>query len=166
MIAAGHVFDTGMPDGAWLAPGPEVAPGGYAYLLVHVGRGTVASCRYAIRSGVLAARCLLEGADYTARWQAEFGSSLKAGIANRRLFNTAGRPGMTLAVSRLAARDAGDLLRRAYALTPLKRLVLPVARRRYRAMLADPGCSHENCDCVWCRHGDHAATAARPAAPI
>ena len=51
--------------------------------------------------------------------------------------------------------DAGDLLRRAYALTPLKLLMLPIARRRYRAILADPSCSHENCDCVWCRHGDH-----------
>lgn len=234
VIAAGHVFETRMPDGAWLALRPEVAPGGYAYLLVQGGRGTVASCmypafgaqarhvlaaeaffrahaglemrnprpfggyrnmrlpktamqgghpvigehagfqdalagfgiRYAIRSGVLAARGLLDGDDCTARWQAEFGSDLKAGIANRWLFNTLGRPGMTLAVSRLARRDAGDLLRRAYALTPLKRLVLPVASRRYRAILTDPGCSHENCDCVWCRHGDQAATLARPAAPI
>jgi len=44
IIAVGHVFDTTMADGAWLALGTELAPKGYAYLLVHGGRGTVASC--------------------------------------------------------------------------------------------------------------------------
>ena len=223
VIASGHVFDTPMEDGAWLALGHEVAPGGYAYLLVQGGRGTVASCmftdlrnhsrhvkaaedffrthaglemhdprpfggygnmrlpktamqgghpvigehagfqdalagfgmRYAIRSGVLAAQSLLEGGDYTKRWQAALGPALKAGIANRWIFNVAGETGMKLAVNRLARRDTGDLLRRGYAFTPLKRLALPIARRRYRAILADPSCSHVNCDCVWCRHGDH-----------
>jgi flavin-dependent dehydrogenase len=223
VIAAGHVFETPMADGAWLALGHEVAPGGYAYLLVQGGRGTVASCmytsfrdqarhvaaaeaffrehagldmlnprpfggygnmrlpktamqgghpvigehagfqdalagfgmRYAIRSGVLAARSLLDGGDYTKRWKAELGPALKAGVANRWIFNVAGEPGMKFAISRLARRDAGDLLRRAYALTPLKLLMLPIARRRYRAILADPSCSHENCDCVWCQHGRH-----------
>jgi len=225
MIAAGHVFETGMEDGAWLALGHTIAPGGYAYLLVRDGRGTVASCmftgfrdqarhvaateaffrrhaglemcdpqpfggygnarlprtamqgghpvigehagfqdalagfgmRHAIRSGVLAAQGILTGADYTALWRAELGPGLKAGIANRLIFNAAGEPGMCFAIGRLARRDAGDLLRRAYDLTLGKRLVLPVARRIYRAPLADPSCSHEDCDCVWCRHGDHAA---------
>ena len=46
VIAAGHVFETDMPDGAWLALGHEIAPGGYAYLLVRDGRGTVASCMF------------------------------------------------------------------------------------------------------------------------
>jgi len=46
IIAVGHVFDTDMADGAWLAFGPELAPKGYAYLLVHRGRGTVASCMF------------------------------------------------------------------------------------------------------------------------
>jgi len=223
VIAAGHVFDTDMADGAWLALGHAIAPGGYAYLLVRGGRGTVASCmftafrnqadyvaaaeeffrthagltmrnprsfggygnmrlprtamqgghpvigeqagfqdalagfgmRYAIRSGVLAAQSLLTGGDYSALWRAELGPGLKAGISNRWIFNMAGEPGMRLAIGRLAKRDAGDLLRRAYDLTPLKRLALPIALRRYRAPLADPSCSHVDCDCVWCRHGDH-----------
>lgn len=224
VIAAGHVFKTAMSDGAWLALGHELAPGGYAYLLVQGGRGTVASCmftrfrdqarhvaaaedffrthaglemdnprpfggygnmrlprtamqgghpvigehagfqdalagfgmRYAIRSGVLAAQSLLDGGGYTARWQAEIGPGLKAGIANRWIFNMAGEAGMRFAIGRLARRDAGDLLRRAYDLSPLKRIALPVARRWYRAPLADPSCSHADCGCVWCQHGDHA----------
>lgn len=46
IIAVGHVFDTTMANGAWLAFGAELAPKGYAYLLVHGGRGTVASCMF------------------------------------------------------------------------------------------------------------------------
>lgn len=225
VIAAGHIFETSMSDGAWLALGHHVAPGGYAYLLVQGGRGTVASCmftrfrdqarhvaaaedffrahaglemryprpfggygnmrlphtaiqgghpvigehagfqdalaafglRHAIRSGVLAAKSILDGGDYAARWRAELGPGLYACISNRLIFNAAGEPGMRLAIGRLVRRDVGDFLRRAYDLTPLKRLVLPLALRRYRAALADPSCSHHGCDCVWCRHGDHGA---------
>tara|TARA_R110002049_G_scaffold292078_1_gene476283 strand:+ start:33 stop:1013 length:981 start_codon:yes stop_codon:yes gene_type:complete len=43
IIAVGYVFDTTMADGAWLAFGAEIASKGYAYLLVHQGRGAVAS---------------------------------------------------------------------------------------------------------------------------
>lgn len=46
IIAVGYVFDTCMADGAWLAFGTEFTPKGYAYLLVHRGRGTVASCMF------------------------------------------------------------------------------------------------------------------------
>ncbi|NOX40172.1 MAG: NAD(P)/FAD-dependent oxidoreductase [Alphaproteobacteria bacterium] len=224
VIAAGYLFETDMADGAWLALGHAVAPGGYAYLLVQGGRGTVASCmftsfreqakhvaqavaffrdnaglemrdprafggygnmrlsttamqgghpvvgehagfqdalagfgiRYAIRSGVLAAQSILDGGDYTARWQAELGPWLKAGVVNRRVFSLAGEPGMKLAIGQLARVDAGGLLKRAYGLSPLKRLLLPLARWRYQAPLADPSCDHTDCNCVWCQHGDHA----------
>lgn len=225
VIATGHVFDTDMPDGAWLALGHEVAPGGYAYLLVRSGRGTVASCmfsdfrdqsrhveaaeaffrahvglemrnprafggygayrwprsarqgghpvigehagfqdalagfgiRHAIRSGVLAAESLLAGGDYTLRWQADLGPLLEASIVNRWMFGLGGEFGMRIASRKLAEGDAGDRLRRTYDLTAFRRLALPLARRRYRKMLEDPSCSHVNCDCVWCRHGDHGA---------
>ena len=225
VIAAGHVFETDMPDGAWLALGHEVAPGGYAYLLVQGGRGTVASCmftgfrdqarhvraaeeffrtyaglemrnarsfggygayrwprsamqgvhpvigehagfqdalagfgiRHAIRSGVLAAECLLGGQDYAARWQSELGPLLEAGIVNRWMFGLGGEVGMRIASRKLATGDAGDVLRRAYDLTTFRLLALPIARGRYRKALEDPSCSHVNCDCVWCSHGDHSA---------
>ena len=45
-IAAGYVFETDMADGSWLALDHRLAPFGYAYLLVHAGRGTVASCMF------------------------------------------------------------------------------------------------------------------------
>lgn len=225
VIAAGHVFETDMPDGAWLALGHEVAPGGYAYLLVQGGRGTVASCmftgfrdqarhvraaegffrahaglemrnarsfggygayrsprsamqgvhpvigehagfqdalagfgiRHAIRSGVLAAECLLTGNDYVTRWKSELGPHLEAGIVNRWMFGLGGKIGMRIASRKLATDDAGGVLHRAYDLTTFRRLALPLARRHYRKALEDPSCSHVNCDCVWCRHGDHGA---------
>jgi len=43
-IAVGYVFETDMGDGNWVAFDNSLAPLGYAYLLVHAGRGTVASC--------------------------------------------------------------------------------------------------------------------------
>ncbi len=223
IVAVGHVFDTDMPDGAWLALGHRLAPGGYAYLLVQGGRGTVASCmftgfrdqakylaateefftrhaglqmrsprpfggygnirlaatavqgghpvigeqagfqdalagfgmRYAIRSGVLAARAIIDGSDYAAAWQRDLAPGLYAGVVNRFIYNLGGEPGMSLALRRLAKRDAGQLLERAYRLSLPKRLLLPLARRWYRAPLADPSCSHVDCDCVWCTHGQH-----------
>ena len=46
IIAARYLFETDIPDGAWLALGHDVALGGYAYLLVQGGRGAVASCMF------------------------------------------------------------------------------------------------------------------------
>lgn len=45
-IAVGYVFETDMPDGDWICFNNALAPLGYAYLLVHDGRGTVASCMF------------------------------------------------------------------------------------------------------------------------
>jgi len=45
-IAVGYHFDTDMDDGYWVICDNELAPGGYAYLLVWNGRGTVKSCMF------------------------------------------------------------------------------------------------------------------------
>ncbi len=45
-IAVGYLFETASADGAWVALDQRLAPGGYAYLLIHGGRGTVASCMF------------------------------------------------------------------------------------------------------------------------
>lgn len=45
-IAVDHLFETDMPDGDFLALDDSLAPLGYAYLLVHGGRGTVAICMF------------------------------------------------------------------------------------------------------------------------
>lgn len=47
IIAAGYLFDTDHENGAYIAFDDRLAPRGYAYLLVHNGRGTMASCLFA-----------------------------------------------------------------------------------------------------------------------
>lgn len=220
-IAAGYLFETDTPDGDWLALDDRLAPLGYAYLLVHGGRGTVASCmftdfkkqeehvertvsffrekvglvmrhprpfggfanfrlprtasqgghlvvgeqagfqdalagfgmRYALCSGLLAARSIIEGINYTSLWRRELLPLLRAGTVNRFLFNTVGQNGRGLAIRKLSGGDAGLILRRFYRPSLLSRLLFPIARFRYRRPLRDPSCDHSDCQCVWCQHG-------------
>jgi flavin-dependent dehydrogenase len=232
-IAVGYVFETGMPDGSYICFDDAVAPGGYAYLLVHQGRGTVASClftgfkreahylaqtvamfrkrvgltmdnprsfggyanfrlprtavqgghpvvgeqagfqdalagfgmRYALRSGVLAARSLIEQTRYERLWRRELLPELSASVANRFLFNLAGDRGRRWMVRRLARGDVRAPLRALYRLSLPNRLVFPIAKWRYRMPLRDPSCDHVDCGCVWCRHGLEAAPAPEACAP-
>lgn len=46
IIAVGYTFETDMADGCYVAIGEELAPGGYSYLIVNRGRGTLASCMF------------------------------------------------------------------------------------------------------------------------
>lgn len=217
-IAVGYVFETDMPDGSLVILDNRVAPLGYAYLLIHGGRGTVATClftgfkrqaeylartvtafrervgldmrdprpfggfanfrlpqtaeqgghpvigeqagfqdalagfgmRYAIKSGLLAARSILDGADYTSLWHRELRPLLRVGIVNRFLFNLVGEPGWRAAAKRLSQGDTRSVLRRFYRPSALSRLLFPVAWLRYRAPLRDRSCDHVDCHCVWC----------------
>jgi|TARA_R110002126_G_scaffold50089_32_gene138330 flavin-dependent dehydrogenase len=45
-IAAGYIFETGEADSNHIAFDNRLAPHGYAYLLIHNGRGTLASCMF------------------------------------------------------------------------------------------------------------------------
>lgn len=217
-IAVGYVFETSMPDGAWLALDDRLAPRGYAYLLVRAGRGTVASCmftgfkrqakhvertvaffsecaglemrnprpfggfanfrlsrtamqgghpvigeqagfqdalagfgmRFALRSGLLAARSIIERSDYTRLWRRELLPLVAAGIVNRFIFDLVGNPGGRLALRRLARRDARLSLRRLYQPSMLSRLLFPITRL-HRRSLRDRSCDHIDCQCVWCQ---------------
>jgi len=46
VIAAGYLFETDMADGYYAAIGERLAPAGYSYLLVHGGKGTIATCMF------------------------------------------------------------------------------------------------------------------------
>lgn len=218
-IAAGYVFDTDMPDGNWACFDNKLAPLGYAYLLVHKNRGTVASCmftgfkqeaeyvartvstfkervglsmrnerkfggyanfhlprtavqgghfvigeqagfqdalagfgmRYALRSGLLAARSFIENRDYSNLWREGLLPGLKTSISNRYLFNMIGERGWRLALARLEGKDARETLKSLYGERWSTRLLFPIAHWRYRAPLRDRSCDHKQCDCVWCR---------------
>ncbi|MEA2079085.1 MAG: hypothetical protein U9P00_04370 [Pseudomonadota bacterium] len=45
-IVAGYLFETGMANGAYAAISDQLAPKGYAYLLICDGRATLASCLF------------------------------------------------------------------------------------------------------------------------
>jgi flavin-dependent dehydrogenase len=230
-IAVGYVFDTGMEEGDWICFDNDLAPLGYAYLLVHGGRGTVASCmftgfkaeakylartvamfeervglsmrnarrfggyanfrlprtavqggnlvvgehagfqdalagfgmRYALRSGMLAARSIIEGLDYAALWRRELLRVLQAGIANRFIFNSVGNRGSRWVLAHwLQGVDAREALRRLCGASSWTRLLFPIARWRYRGPLRDRSCDHVACACVWCRcAAEEAAALAR-----
>ncbi len=226
-IAVGYVFDTDCPDGCWAAFDSNLAPLGYAYLLIRDGRGTVASCmfadfkhrtrhvartvaffrdrvglemrqakpfggfanfrlprtalqgghpvigeqagfqdalagfgmRYALRSGILAARSIIEDIDYSTLWRKELLPLMRVGVSNRLIFNTLGDRGWRWMLRGLSRSDAAAKLLQLYRPSPLTRLVYPLAAWRYRGPLHDPSCRHADCDCVWCEHGTEAAVA-------
>ncbi len=221
VIATGYLFETNHENGSWFSIDQNLAPGGYAYLLVHQGRGTLASCmydnfdqqanhvqlartffceklglemhnerkfggygtwslaqfplqgghpvigeqagfqdalagfglRYAMSSGILAARCLLEGHDYAAAWRREILPRLKTGIANRLIFETMGPAAHSWALRGLAGggNDPVNRLQRLYAPQGLTRLAYPFAAWRYRKSRQQRACSQVDCNCVWCR---------------
>jgi flavin-dependent dehydrogenase len=232
-IAVGHHFETTMEDGFWVILDDELAPQGYAYLLVMNGRGTVKSCmfsgfkqeqmyvqrtvaafqrlvglemmnprhhggagnfhlpvravvgvhpmvgeeagfqdylwgfgmRYAILSGVLAARSLLEDKDYDLLWRQEIEPIMMSSMVNRAIFSMLGNRGYRWVLRRNQTQqlDAHRVLHWIYQPGVIKRLLLPWARRRYHSQHRDESCDHINCTCVWCRHGDHRLAGAEKA---
>lgn len=166
LIAVGYVFDTTMADGAWLAFGAEIASKGYAYLLVHQGRGAVASYMF---SG------FHDQAEYLAATVSYFKRHAGLKMQKPRGFGgfrecpiaahgdagwkpgdgrTRGPRGIDYLVGKLGSNDT-DVLGQAYRLSLPMRLLLPFARFHYRNPLQDRSCSHNNCNCVWCQHGAH-----------
>ena len=222
VIAVGYHFDTGMDDGFWLVLDDDLAPLGYAYLLVMRGRGTVKTCmytgfkqeklyvertverfrrlaglemrnarfhggagnfhlptaarsgphpvvgeqagfqdafagfgmRYAIVSGVLAARAILTGSDYDAGWSDALRRSIESSLINRAVFGSLGNHGYRwLLRSQAWTGNARAFLRWLYRPAGARRLLLSWARRRYGGLREDHGCDHVDCGCVWCRCG-------------
>lgn len=109
--------------------------------------------RIAIRSGVLAARALLEGKDYDAFWRRELRPWLATSIVNRALYSMLGNRGYAWFLRRAQSKDAREFLRRHYGPSRLKRALGPWARMRYRSRRRDASCDHVSCSCIWCRCG-------------
>jgi hypothetical protein len=116
--------------------------------------------RYALRSGLLAARSILQGTDYTSLWCRELLPLLRTAVVNRFLFHTIGDRGKRLALRRLSEGDVRLTLGHFYQPWLLSRILFPIARFCYRAPLRDRSCDHENCHCVWCQcQGEQRASA-------
>ncbi|MFZ5790109.1 MAG: NAD(P)/FAD-dependent oxidoreductase [Pseudomonadota bacterium] len=110
--------------------------------------------RYAMESGVLAARSLIEGLSYPALWRRNLLPRIRASVTNRMAFELAGARGRRWVLSRrLAKGDVRDGLRRIYRASLVSAFLFPIAHWRYRKRLKDPSCDHVDCSCVWCRCG-------------
>lgn len=220
VIARGFVFNTTMADTAAAILDDRLAPKGYAYLLVHEGRGTMATCmfkefkrerecfertvetfrkvfpsldmtdkrefggygnfffgkpvyengkyyvgesaglqdclwgfglRYAMVSGYLAARSIIEGRDYAALLKKELLPMQRTSLVNRLLFEWLGNGGYSWFINRLARGNILERIRKDYNTTFLKSILYPIASWRYKSRLIDKGCHGEGCTCVWCR---------------
>lgn len=223
VIAVGYHFKTSMENGFWVILDDSLAPGGYAYVLVMNGRGTIKSCmftdfkqesmyvdravqafrklidlemiepiphggvgnfhvpkqgvsgghpiageqagfqdflwgfgiRFALHSGVVAAECLLGSKDYDQLWRESWQSTFNNSLVNRACFSLLGNRGYRWILQHQHARNsnARRSLYKLYQPSLIRRLLLPWAKQRFHSNRLDEGCLHQDCTCVWCRHG-------------
>lgn len=222
VIAVGITFDTSMEDTAVVVLDDDIAPKGYAYLLVNQGYGTMATVlyreyrrgddcfrklrsfldsrmeldirnenqfggfgnfflrdtqvrqkklyigesagfqdclwgfgmRFAIASGYLAAKSLIDGSDYDTLWKRELKPMLETSLINRFLFEKLGHTGYRFLTKKFSAGDPCHILIKHYNYSFLKHLLLPFAKRNFTNKVTDRSCNHENCACVWCKCED------------
>jgi flavin-dependent dehydrogenase len=110
--------------------------------------------RIAMLSGHLAAQALLAGAPaaYDRLWRSRLGDLVRVSIVNRYLFDRMEDRGYVRLMRSIGrAGDTRQWLRRHYAPSLGKRLLLALARRAARPRRAPPGCTISGCDCTWCR---------------
>ena len=110
--------------------------------------------RYAMLSGYLAAVSIKTGLFYDNLCKQHIKPHLETSLANRWLFAHLGNWGYNRLLNH-AQKEADVLaaLRTHFQPTWVKLLLFQVARRWYRTRLLDKQCMHQDCNCVWCRHG-------------
>lgn len=98
--------------------------------------------RYAILSGVLAARSLLEGENFDLLWRQELWPPMWNSMVNRAMFSMLGNRGYRwlLRINQSQNWDAHRALHALYHPWPVKRLLLPWAQFRYRSQRQDESC--------------------------
>jgi flavin-dependent dehydrogenase len=107
--------------------------------------------RYALTSGVLAARSILEERDFNDLWRSELGEKQETSLVNRFLYEAGGNAGLSMFVRQAArAKDFHRYLSGWHAHTWWKSLLAPVVRRVWRHR---GRCQHKPGD-HWCRSRD------------
>lgn len=112
--------------------------------------------RYALESGALAARCLLEGAAYDAEVRALLEPNRSAGFLNRQVFRLGSGRATGPILRRIAASgDAREVFSRycgsGSAMRPRLGRVIGTAARRERQDVRDLSCGASWCRCLRCR---------------
>jgi flavin-dependent dehydrogenase len=89
--------------------------------------------RYALLSGYLAAKSIIEGSHYDALWKSELGPVLKASLINRYLFEKFRHPGYRHLTRKFTRGNPCAYLLKHYNLSTWKSLLLPLAARSYKS---------------------------------
>jgi len=87
--------------------------------------------RYAILSGYLAARSIIDGSDYDELWRKDLKPMIETSLVNRYLFERCGNTGYRFLAGKLAGSRPREFLMRLHGHYFLKRLLLPLARREF-----------------------------------
>jgi flavin-dependent dehydrogenase len=107
--------------------------------------------RYALTSGSLAARSILEERDYDELWKSELGAKQQTSLVNRFLYETGGNFGLSMFVRQASrAKDFHHYLSGWHRTTWWKSLLSPVVRRVWKH---DGRCQHKPGP-HWCRSRD------------
>jgi hypothetical protein len=114
--------------------------------------------RYAVQSGVLAARALLGGAPYERAWRERLEPGVESSLVNRAIYGALGNRGYRwLLRSQAWSGDSRRFLSWLYGPARVRRLLVPWARSRYESARHDVSCERAACACVWCRCGPDGA---------
>jgi hypothetical protein len=107
--------------------------------------------RYALTSGALAAKSILEGRDYDELWNEALGRKQETSLVNRFLYEAGGNFGLSMFVKQAAhARDFHRYLSGWHRSTWWKALLAPFVRRLWKH---DARCQHKPGE-HWCRARD------------
>ncbi len=107
--------------------------------------------RYAMTSGYLAARAIIESKDYEGLLKVNLIPMQRASIVSRFLFARLGNEGYPYLINRLTRGDTIEKLKRYYNPSFSKTILYPLASWSYKSRLVDKGCHEEDCTCVWCK---------------
>ena len=107
--------------------------------------------RYALTSGNLAARAILDSRDFDALWHESLGTKQRTSLVNRFLYEAGGNIGLSMFVRQAArAKDFNRYLSGWHAHTWWKSLLAPLVQRVWRHQ---GRCLHKPAD-HWCRSRD------------
>jgi len=113
--------------------------------------------RYAMHSGYLAARSIIEDIPYPKLCKTYIRPQMEASLVNRWLFARLGNRGYRAVLGMFAKKNdiIPALLKRHKLNGASKWVLLPFAKLWFRPRLKDKQCMHKNCSCLWCKHGKH-----------
>ena len=107
--------------------------------------------RFAVNSGYLAARSIIEGRNYDDLWKKEIRPYLRATLSSRLIIYRFAGQRYDRLVNIMSGKDPRGFLKWLYVPSFSKTLLYPLADLYFRSRLIDKSCNHIDCECTWCR---------------